>query len=194
MGRTTWILVTLGAIAVLSAAALAQDAGKGASPPTPPRPAPDLAQLKYFAGSFHCTGRAFDSPFGPAHPTEADVTVELELDGFWYTGRYMEKKTRENPHPYEMDFSWGYDGAARRFTAGAHDNLGGVSTESSAGWSGDTLVWQGDSVAMGKKGGMRDTFTKKGPDTVIHLGEMESGGGWIKLDEETCTRVSSKKV
>lgn len=191
MKRRMTILVVLGTLIALVPLALAQ----GGAPPAAamPKPAAQLSQLKYFGGSFRCKGQAFASPYGPAHPTEATVHVALELDGFWYTGRYTEKKTQQNTHPYEFDFSWGYDAATEKFLAAGHDNMGGSATQTSSGWEGDRMVWDGETLAMGQKAGARDTFIKKGPDELQHTGEMQLNGQWTKLDEETCTRAAAKK-
>jgi len=182
-------VVTVLSLLAFGGVALAQGAK---APPAMPTPAAELSQLKYFVGAFQCKGRAFESPFGPAHATEAKVEIDLELDGFWYTGRYTETKTQENPHPFEIDFTWGYESAGKTFTASTHDNTGGSAMQTSSGWAGDKLVFDGTSMGMGMKAKMRDTFTKKGPDEVVHLAEMELNGKWTKLDEETCKRAGAK--
>ena len=34
----------------------------------------------------------------------------------------------------------------------------------------------------------RDTFTKKADGTMNHFGEMEAGGKWTKMMDETCRK------
>jgi hypothetical protein len=84
---------TLASAAVLllvASSALAQQA---------PKPAPEMSQLKYFAGSWKCSGDAPASPFGPAHKTESSLMLKLDLDGFWYDGPLAEMKTASNTQP-----------------------------------------------------------------------------------------------
>src|ERR1700694_4203314 len=65
----------------------------GASNPAPvPKPAPELAQLKYFLGTWRCQGTVPASPMGPAHESRATVVTRLDLDGFWYSGTVREEK------------------------------------------------------------------------------------------------------
>ena len=65
----------------------------GASDPAPvPKPASELAELKYFLGTWHCEGNAPASPMGPAHRSRATVVTRVDLDGFWYSGTVREEK------------------------------------------------------------------------------------------------------
>ncbi|PYQ63554.1 MAG: hypothetical protein DMF53_09850 [Acidobacteria bacterium] len=106
-----WCLVCavmlLGAFAALPALSQA--------PAGPPTPSPELAKLAFFAGDWTCKGKAEASPFGPAHATLGKVSIHKEIGGFWYMGRYEEKKTAENPQPIVFQFVQGYDGTAKAF-------------------------------------------------------------------------------
>src|SRR4051812_49712509 len=56
------------------------------APDTPPTPAPQLAQLKYFVGTWQCDGKGFPSPFAATeHPIKATAKVKWDLDNFWQT-------------------------------------------------------------------------------------------------------------
>src|SRR6266567_4329432 len=64
-----------------------------------PKPAPEMSQLKYFAGSWTCSGDAPASPFGPAHKTKSSMMLKSDLDGFCYDGMPTEMKTESNTQP-----------------------------------------------------------------------------------------------
>jgi hypothetical protein len=166
-----------------------------ASPPAAPKPAAELAQLKWFEGSWSCGGKVFESPMGPEHATQGKVTMQLDLGGFWYSVRYEEMKTKENPRPYRVGAFWGYDSAQKRFVAGSVDSMGGFSGQAAPGWDGDKLVFTGFALGMGpNKTPARDTFTKKGENEMMHASELTMAEGqWLKLDEETCRRSAAAK-
>ncbi|MGH9316776.1 MAG: DUF1579 family protein, partial [Thermoanaerobaculia bacterium] len=144
----------------------------------PPKPAPELAQLKVFEGSWMCEGNSPAGPFGPAHKTRSAWQTKLDLDGFWYTGTVTEMNTPENPHPVRGMFHEGYDGAAKQFLMIWVDNFGTWATETSPGWQGDTMVFTGDQNVMGEKATARDTFVKKGNTEVTHRYDLNMKGQW----------------
>lgn len=158
-----------------------------------PKPAAELSQVKFFVGTWSCKGHVPATPFGPEHSTAATVKLGPDLGGFWFTGRYDEQKTKENPMPYRFSFIWGYDTTDHKLDAWSFDSMGGYGTQESSGWDKDVLVWSGHSMMMGKKMPVRDTFTKKGDNELEHRGEAEMDGKWMVLDEETCTKAGAKK-
>ena len=126
----------------------------------------------------------------PAHATQATVRVHPELGGFWSLGRYEEKKTAENPHPMVVEFIFGYDVAAKGFTLDGYDVIGDHSHQTAPAWQDGKLVLDGQNVgADGQAVPARDTFAKKSDTVMEHLGEMQLGGQWTRIDAETCTRV-----
>jgi Protein of unknown function (DUF1579) len=170
--------ITFAAVSLAAASAFAQ---------APPPPAPEMATLKAFDGTFACTGESPASPFGPAHKTEGTVKGGADLGGYWFILRYEEKKTAANPQPVTAQLTWGYDGAQKKFIGNCIDSFGSICHETSAGWQGDTLVWEGEMMAGGQKMPVRDTFNRKGT-TIVHKGEMQSDGKWMVFDEETCIK------
>ena len=163
-------------------------------PMAPPKPAPEMAQLAYFAGAWACTGKAFVSPMGPEHPTEAAIHAATALDGFWYVVHYDEKKTTANPMPYHAGIFMGYEATEKIFVLRCQDSMGGYCSETSKGWSGDTFVFEGPNMGMWPKANGRDTFTKKGAAEMVHSGEIQGPDGkWMKMDEETCTKAAGKR-
>ncbi len=180
------------AVATILAAAPALRAED--KPIAPPKPAPEMAQLAYFAGTWGCAGKLFPGPWGPEHPTEATVRATIALDGFWYVVHYDEKKTGANPTPYSTAMFWGYDATEKVFVLRCQDSMGGYCSETSKGWSGDTFVLEGPVMGMGPKANGRDTFTRKSAAEMVHSGEMQGPDGkWMKMDEETCKKAGVKK-
>lgn len=153
-----------------------------------PKPAPELSQVKYFAGSWKCAGDAPASPFGPAHKTQSSLMIKPDLDGFWYAGMMTEVKTASNPHPVKGMIHVGYDPAAKQYVMVWLDNFGSWATETSPGWQGDTMVWTGEQNVMGEKATARDTFVKKSDREYTHKFELNMKGQWGTIIDETCKK------
>jgi hypothetical protein len=169
-------------------------AAKPAAPAAPagmamPAPGPELGQLSFFPGDWTCKGRVETTFMGPAHATQSTVHIRKDYGGFWYVGRYAEKKTAANPHPMSFLFVMGYDTAGKTLTMDGFDVFGGRSHQKAPGWEEATLVFTGDSAGPGGASPARDTFTKKSASTLGHLGEIQVEGKWVRIDEETCVRA-----
>ena len=176
--------VLTGTIAALALSSLAF--AKDAAPPAPAMPA-ELAQLDFFAGTWHCTGKAAAGPMGPEHATTATVHAGKVIGGRWLHVTYDENKSAVNPMPYHVGVYMGYDSAKKQFVESCVDVFGGYCNESGSGWNGDTMIFEGMASGMGEPGGARDTFTKKGANELAHIGEMQGPDKkWTKTDEETC--------
>ncbi|MGE5345550.1 MAG: DUF1579 family protein [Acidithiobacillales bacterium] len=183
---------TLALAAALSAAAPALQAQE--KPAGPPKPAPEMSQLEYFAGTWACTGKAFQTPMSQEHATEATVHSTLGLGGFWHLMHYDEKKTAANATPIHVAMFLGYDAGAKAFVLVGADSFGGSYWETSKGWAGDAFVLEGPAGGMGPNTRARDTFTKKSATELTHSGELQGPDGkWMKLDEETCKKSAAKK-
>jgi len=207
--RSIGALLVAAALAVPAAAAAGAQAGAAAKPPAAapapapaqapaaaapgpaamPMPAPNAAldQLKYFAGNWQCAGTGYLE--GKGHPTAGAVNMAWDLNGFFMSMRYEEKKTGVNPMPVTAVEHWGYSDELKKLVAGQVDSMGGYGTQASAGWDGSGMVWVGDYHLAGAKTPSRDTFVKHGDNELTHLGEIQQNGAWVKLDEETCYRV-----
>lgn len=153
-----------------------------------PKPAPELDKVKYFAGSWSCSGDAPASPFGPAHKTQGSTVMKLDLDGFWYTGMVTETKTPSNPRPVKGMMHVGYDQSAKQYVMVWVDNFGSWASETSPGWQGETLVFSGEQKVMGEKATARDTLVRKSDREYTHKFELEMKGKWNTIVEETCRR------
>lgn len=168
--------------------AASSGAPAAATQPMPmPTPNPALAQLKFFAGKWQCTGTGYME--GKGHPIAAMVHADWDLNGFFMSLRYEEKKTAANPMPITAVEHWGYSDQRKILFAGQIDSLGGHGTQGTGGWEGDTLVWMGETHLMGATLPSRDTFVRHGDDEVTHVGELQQNGAWVKQDEQSCHRT-----
>jgi hypothetical protein len=163
-----------------------------AQAPGTPTPAPEMAQLKYFAGTWSCEGKVPAGPMGPSRKTRTTVSIHSDLGGFWYTGTVREVKSADNPNPMSGIFHETYDTANKQFLMQWVDNMGAWSTETSPGWDGDQIVYTGEAVMAGQKIPGRDTFVKKGEAEMTHTAEMSMGGQWTTIVVETCKKALEK--
>jgi len=176
------ILTSAAVLLLVASSALAADA---------PKPAAEMSALKYFGGSWTCTGDSPAGPFGPAHKTESTAVLKMDLDGFWLSGPVNEKKTASNTQPVKGTIHLGYDPKGKQYVMVWVDNFGSWATEMSPGWKGDTIDWAGEQVTMGEKSASRDTFTKKGDAEYIHKFDMNVNGQWTTIIEETCKKAAA---
>ncbi len=195
----------IAALAIAPVAAFAADAAKPAAPAAkasapaaPEKPATpaaqarpsELAQLDFFQGTWSCTGKTFANPMGPEHPTTATVHGAKAVGDMWLHISYDENKTAANPTPYHVGVYMGYDSGGKKFVEGCVDNFGGYCTQSSSGWTGDTMVFEGTADGTGPTFNVRDTFVKKGVSELTHSGEMQGENKqWSKTDEESCHKA-----
>jgi hypothetical protein len=155
----------------------------------PPKPAPEMKQLDFFMGTWKCDGKMNAVPgIGAEHAMKSTATGKSDLDGFWVSVRVEEKKTKDSPLPIKGNFNMTYDAAAKKFEGLWNDNFGGWGHATSPGWEGDKIAFTGDMFMMGQKMGSRDSFTKKGDKEMVHTGEMQQGGKWTQIMEETCKK------
>ena len=155
-----------------------------------PQPSSRLGDLKAFAGNWRCTGTAFQTNWGPEHPTTAKIKVTWVLGRHWLNVQYEEVKTKQNPNPASGHVHWGYDEGTKKLTGYGVNNFGGHVFVESDGWQGNTIVWSGTMSAGGASFQTRDTFVLNNPREVRHTTEAEMGGHWMKFDEETCRKTS----
>jgi hypothetical protein len=178
------IAITVSAVLLLAASSALGQA---------PKPAPEMSQIKYFAGSWTCSGDWPAGPYGPAHKTESSEMLKSDLDGFWLSGPVVEKKTASNTQPMRGTLHLGYDAKGKQFAMVWIDNFGSWATELSPGWQGDTMVFTGDQMVMGDKAGARDTFVRKSDTEYTHKFEVNLKDQWSLIVDETCKKAAAAK-
>ena len=194
MRRTLVVLAVcsawmLGSASVSQAQPAKKPAEKPAMAGMSMKPAAEMDKVKWMTGTWQCAGKTMASPMGPEHPTEATVTADMTLDGFWMLSHYREKKTAQNPMPISGDEYWGYDAVEKMWDRVAVDNMGGFASGSAKGWEKGKIVWMSDGMMGGEKSKFRDTFTEKNPREVGYVGEIGTADGkWATLWDTTCKK------
>ena len=155
-----------------------------------PKPAAEMASLKFFEGSWSCAGEGAMEPGGPTMKMTSSVKIHSDLGGFWQSG--MVKGTTAGMPAFEGMFHTTWDPGTKQYVMLWVDNMGGWSEERASGWNGDTLVYTGAGNMGGMKMGARDTFTRKADGNLGHASEMQVKGQWVKMMEETCRKSAAK--
>lgn len=148
-----------------------------------------MNELAFFLGTWDAPGKFHTTPFAPEKPIDMHIVGSGELNPHFLRISTAERPTPENTNPLRATYLWGYDAESDEFVADWFDSNGGRGRQRSAGWSGDTLVFEGTITMGGATVPLRDTFTQHGPDSYHHIGEVDLGQGWIPVDEEEAGRV-----
>jgi hypothetical protein len=174
-----------GAFATLVPYAFAQGAM------APPKPAPEMKNLTFFGGNWSCAGQGAMEPGGPMMKMDSSVQSTTGLGGFWQVGTVKGSPMAGMP-ALEGMFHMTWDPAAKDYVMFWVDNMGGWSQTRSPGWQGDTIAFTGDTQMGAQKMRSRETFVKKADGTMNHIGEMEAGGKWTKMMDETCRKPGTR--
>lgn len=161
-------------------------AATGSAQQSMPQPAAEMAQLAYFEGSWTCTGKSFQTPMGPAGDIKGTVEMRKDLNGHYQSGTV--KMAMANMPPMEGRMHVTYDTGKKQYIMLWVDNMGGRAQTASSGWTGDTIVYEGETHMAGQTIPSRDTFTKNGPTSMKHGWEAQMNGKWMALGEATCTK------
>jgi hypothetical protein len=151
------------------------------------QPASPLRQLDFMAGAWKCSGDVFATPMGPGRKSVGTADIKWGHDGRWLSFTYAEKKTEVAPMPVTFSGFIGYDAEIKQYVLGGVDSFGGYSTAGSNGVSDDAIVFVGPWHMGTMTANGRDTFTKSGRE-LVHSGEVEMDGKWVKYAQETCVK------
>jgi len=152
-----------------------------------PKPPAELGQLALFEGNWTCSGEAKMDPNAPPQKTASTVKAHRGMGGFWQVGTV----TMTAPHRFEGMFHTTYDPGQKRYVMVWVDSMGGYAQQTSSGWDGDKLVYDGEGSMMGEKTPMRDTFTKNADGSFKRMGEAQMKGQWVSMGEETCKKAAA---
>jgi hypothetical protein len=159
-----------------------------ATPPPAPKPAAELDQLKLFEATWRCEGKQPAGPMGPEQDYKSTFKGKKDVESFWISFEYSQKKSKAHAMPIIAKGYLGYDPAAKKYVSMGVDNMGGSVTESSPGWEADKLTFTGDGQMSGQKISFRETYTKKSDKEMIWSGEMKMGKDWIPVGTDTCKK------
>ena len=74
-----------------------------------PRPAPELAELAFFAGAWEAEGTFHATPFSAEKPIVMRIDVAVVHRGFWIRTRTAEQPSPDNPNALTATYLWGHD-------------------------------------------------------------------------------------
>ena len=154
-----------------------------------PKPSAEMEKLKTFFSNneWKCSGTA-GMPGTPMHAVSAKIPMKTELNGMWHMARYEEKKTKENPMPFQAVDYFTYDMANKVFLRTSMDSMGNMMSMTAANMEGDKMMFQGDNMMNGSKMPMRMTFEKKGKDMSVAMESSGSDGSWTKTMDLMCKK------
>jgi len=183
--------VSLLLCATAASAADADTPAPAGAPPamTMPKPAPELAQLDWMAGSWRCAGKAPAGPLGPERTYKATFTFSKVLGDFWRSGEYHQQKSKTNPIPMHAHGFFTWDPSTKTFTGVAPDSSGGYAVERIS-WDGTTWTGAGDEIMGGQKLPVRETIVKTADNgrALTWKGEIKMGANWIVIGEDSCQK------
>jgi hypothetical protein len=153
------------------------------------KPAPELDQLKFLMGRWHCDGKQFGSPlFGPEHTFKATAENKPAVDNFWDMYTYEEKKSKDH-HGVKVEGFWGWDQGAKKLVRVGASNAGDWDVGSAPGLEGDKIVWTGEFSGSAGRMGYRHTFTKKSDKEWSHTLEIKDPSGkLVPVSEVDCKK------
>jgi len=161
-----------------------------AQKPTPPKPAPALAEaFKDMAGTWSCSG-SMDNPQSPGTQvkTKSEMHITPVADGFAYTGVFRMEKNAAMPAGGKGMMQWGYDAGKNKLVERGFDNMGSSWSGTSDGQKDGTTVWAEEGTMMGQTMKSRTTVARKGPKEITVTSEVENKGAWQKMGEDTCKK------
>jgi hypothetical protein len=169
-------------------AAPAAGAGAAPAPMAAPKPAPELDQMKFLLGKWRCEGKELASMMGPEHAIKGSAEAKLDVDNFWQTFTYEEKKTKEHMG-IKVHGLWGWNAGIKKFIRAAADNRGGWDSATSPGLEGDKMTWSGDFTGPMGTMPFHHTFNKKSDKEWSHSLEIKTPDGkWTTIEEVTCKK------
>lgn len=169
------------------AAAAPPAAGAPAAPPkaaplAPPKPGPELDALKPLVKNWSCKGSGtIPGPTPVTFTYTSKVSAKWDLGNFWADWKYDRAKVKDVPGLI-AEGEWGYDVTSKKYIMQGMDNWGGWINVTSAGPSGDTFVFEGESAMLGQKVPSKMTFQADPKGKKVHF-TLEAGGAKIVDDD-----------
>ena len=180
-------LAVAAALVCVSGLTLSRSLARQTHPPAAASSAtfkPEIAALAEFAGSWACKG-VFPSN---GQRIESRITFASDLEGAWLSVRHDDLPPNRF-HAYEW---WGYDSAAKEYTAFLFDNFGGARAFTSPGWNENALIWTVKPANPASVPAQRFVFARERPGEQFVVNyEVKRGADWKIGDTLTCTRQPS---
>lgn len=138
------------------------------------------------AGTWTCKGQ-FQTKSGTGESTSTMV-LKRSVNGFAYSGEVTVAKNASLPAGMTEQLSWSYNAVTHKLVEFFVDSFGDVGSGTSDGLSGDTTVWEEDSVMMGQSTKSRTTVKRLGPKEVSLNFEVQMDGKWTSFGIKTCKK------
>lgn len=168
---------------------LALSADAQQTPPSPPKPGPEVQRLGFGLGTWKIEGDT--KPFGPLPGGKTTTVQTCE----WYTGGFYLKCDSENTSSMGIKkavFFEGYDPNEKVYTYHEFNNLG-QPFESKGAVNGDTWTWITDSKIGDTTVSIRLTVKEVSKTEFTYKIEMsQNGGEFALLQEATGRKVTSE--
>lgn len=125
----------------------------------------------------------------PEKASVATIKWKKDADGFWITGVYEEKKTKENPTPYKFTQHRAFDAAANKWVATSIDNMGGVSMSQTTSVVDGKMTWEGKSTMGGQTVWGRSIEETVSAKEIKLTGDISvDGKNWTPVYEMVCKK------
>jgi len=185
------ILATAGLLAA-AAAAQAQEKKTEEKKMEAPKPAPEVKNLSYFAGSWHSEGEMKPGPWGAGGKFSSDSRCS------WMQGNFFMICHEDGTGPMGKMHGMGvmgYDAASKSYTWNGFNSMG-ESEKASGSRDGKTWTYTTDSMMGGKSVKGRYTMTETSPTSYdFKMESSEDGKTWSALMEgKTSKKVAEKKM
>src|SRR6266545_1021032 len=126
-----------------------------------PQPAPEAAAaIKAFGHGWTCTETVKDDQ-GKDVPITSEWTLKPDASGFWVTGTYEQKPSKEYPG-FLAALTYGWDSGVKKYVFQGFDNSGGRLMMTADASDAGTLAWSGEGHLGGQALPARYTWTVKG--------------------------------
>jgi hypothetical protein len=159
-----------------------------AAPAGPAMPEPSKELAAAFADlikkkNLNCKSKVADGMMGPGYETVVKQSYSYELNNFFISSSYEEKKSKANAKPYASKSVITFDAMKKNIVRSDFDNMGGVGHFMSPGWEGDKLVFTGKMMSGME---LRDTFTKGAKEWNELVETKGPDGKWVTMVENVC--------
>jgi len=136
------------------------------------RPAPQMREMDWLVGTWDVATH-LEARGGP--PETGTSVVTPVLGGTWLEIRNV------FAHGTQSLNYVGYGAAEGRWISIAFDTLMNGNRATSSGWTGESIVFEGDFVILGLQAHLRQTVTRDGPDNYSAIMDERVEGRWQRL-------------
>jgi len=156
------------------------------NPPAPPKPAPELARLKYFEGTWATQITMQPGPWGPGGKASGTDHLDWGLGGFFLLSHSVFKGGGMDNNAVAY---FGYDSNKKAYTYDEYNSMGEVN-HSTGNVNDKTWTWTNEMDMGGQKINGRFILVETSPTSYTMKYEFSTDGGktWNTAMEGTGTK------